>query len=82
MPVPAALLDYEGPEMTTIEERVSRIEGGYEHLATKADLANLRAELNDKFNDLRGHQTRLVLALAGLQIAGLAAAAAIVNLIR
>ena len=68
--------------MTTIEERVSRIEGGYEHLATKADLANLKAELNDKFNDLRGHQSRLVLALAGLQIAGLAAAAAIVNLIR
>lgn len=31
--------------MTTMEERVSRIEGGYEHLATKADLANIRAEL-------------------------------------
>ena len=28
-----------------MEERVSRIEGGYDHLATKADLANLRAEL-------------------------------------
>ena len=31
--------------MMTMEERVSRIEGGYEHLATKADLANIRAEL-------------------------------------
>ncbi len=24
--------------MSTLEERVSRLEGGYEHLATKADL--------------------------------------------
>ncbi len=24
--------------MATIEERISRLEGGYEHLATKADL--------------------------------------------
>ena len=36
------LRDY---SITTMEERVSRIEGGYEHLATKADLANIRAEL-------------------------------------
>lgn len=34
--------------MTTkddIGERVSRLEGGYEHLATKADIANVKAEL-------------------------------------
>ncbi len=31
--------------MTTVEERLSRLEGGYEHLATKADLANLKADL-------------------------------------
>ena len=24
--------------MTTLEERVSRLEGGYQHLATKADI--------------------------------------------
>ena len=29
----------------SIEERVSRIEGGYEHLATKADLERLRADV-------------------------------------
>ena len=28
-----------------IEERVSRIEGGYDHLATKADLERLRADV-------------------------------------
>ncbi len=27
--------------MATVEERLSRIEGGYEHLATKADLYQL-----------------------------------------
>ena len=29
----------------TIEERVSKLEGAHEHLATKADLADLKAEL-------------------------------------
>ena len=28
-----------------IGERVSRLEGGYEHLATKADIADVRTEL-------------------------------------
>ena len=32
-------------ERTTIEERVSRIEGGQTHLATKADIAELRVEI-------------------------------------
>ena len=29
---------------TPIEERVARLEGGYEHLATKADMESLRAD--------------------------------------
>ena len=29
----------------TVEERVSRLEGAYDHLATKADIAELKAEL-------------------------------------
>ena len=29
----------------TLEERVSRLEGGYDHLATKADVERLRGEL-------------------------------------
>lgn len=28
--------------MATVEERVSRLEGGFDHLATKADIANLK----------------------------------------
>jgi hypothetical protein len=31
--------------MTTIEDRVSRLEGAYEHLATKADIAELKDTL-------------------------------------
>lgn len=61
--------------MTTIEERVSRLEGGYEHLATKADLANLKAELNDKLNSLEARLTRLFLG-ALIAVASLAVAAA------
>ena len=29
--------------MATTDERVSRLEGGFDHLATKADIANLKA---------------------------------------
>ena len=61
--------------MTMIEERVSRLEGGYEHLATKADLANLKAELNDKLNALEARLTRLFLG-ALIAVASLAVAAA------
>ena len=32
--------------MTTADERLARLEAGYEHLATKADLANLRADMH------------------------------------
>ena len=31
----------------TIEERLARLEGVYDHLASKADLAELRADLKD-----------------------------------
>lgn len=30
--------------MTTVEERLSRLEGSYRHLATKADLADLKGD--------------------------------------
>lgn len=32
---------------TNREQRVSRLEGAYEHLATKADVERLRAEIKD-----------------------------------
>ncbi len=50
---------------TSIEERVSKIEGAYDHLATKADLAQL--------------ESRLIWKVAGLQIASMVAIAAILR---
>ena len=41
--------------MATIEERMARMEGAYEHLATKADLAQM--------------EMRLLLRLGGLIVA-------------
>ena len=41
-----------------LEERVSRLEGGYEHLATKADVERLRA-------DFAGWLFQLGIALIG-----------------
>lgn len=31
--------------MASTEERLARIEGGYEHMATKADIAEIKSEL-------------------------------------
>ena len=36
------------PTPLTPEERLSRLEGVYEHLATKADLAELKGELKSE----------------------------------
>ena len=48
----------------TLEERVSRLEGGYEHLATKADLFDLRADLK---TDITRVESRLKAKLASLE---------------
>ena len=31
--------------MATVEERLARIEGGYEHVATKADVERMKSDL-------------------------------------
>ena len=41
-------------QTSSLGERVSRIEGGYEHLATKADLAQMKAELKADIGRLDG----------------------------
>lgn len=48
----------------TLAERVARIEGVLEHLATKADLEQLRAEL-------RTEMQRLKFTLVSIQLTGL-----------
>ena len=62
--------------MATLEQRVSRIEGAYEHLATKADLTQLENRLTSDINQL---ETRLIKWMVGLQLGSIVALAAIVT---
>ena len=62
--------------MATLEQRVSRIEGAYEHLATKADLTQLENRLTNDINQL---ETRLIKWMVGLQLGSIVALAAIVT---
>ncbi len=57
-----------------MEERLSRLEGAYEHLATKADIADLKAELFDKMNV---HMRWMI----GIQIASLVGIVAVLRLL-
>ena len=42
--------------MSTTEERLARIEGGYEHLATKAGIAELTGMMHTLTGELRVHR--------------------------
>ena len=50
-----------------LEGRISALEAGYQHLATKADLANLRLEFEKSINELRSDMNRLQTDLTGLK---------------
>ena len=52
-------------ETTDLTERVSRIEGAYEHLATKADIAALRGEVKTEIAALRGELKADIAELKG-----------------
>ena len=43
----------------TMKERVSRLEGGYDHLATKADVERLRADMERNRGEDRAEMQRL-----------------------
>jgi len=58
----------------TLEERVSRLEGGFEHLATKADVAELRG-------DFHALESRLRRWMVGAILGSVAAAAAVAGVI-
>ena len=62
------------PSLEDLSVRVARLEGAYAHLATKADLADLRTELRVEMARM---ETRLLLRVGGLVLVGLALAAAI-----
>ncbi len=45
--------------MASIEERVSRLEGGYEHLATKADISDVKTEIADVKTEIADVKTEI-----------------------
>ncbi len=49
--------------MVTLEERVSQLEIGCEHLATKTDLADLRTDLNTAFARVESRLLRWMMAM-------------------
>ena len=85
--------------MTTTDDirgRVSRLEGGYEHLATKADLAKLEARVELRFAQMDARfeqmetwmdarfaqmENRLLLKFGGLVIATVGVAVAVLRLL-
>jgi hypothetical protein len=82
--------------MATLEERFGRLEGAYEHLATKADLADLKADLKGDMGnlkadlkgdvgnlkaELKGDLNKVIISLAGLQLVTLGVLAAIMRLL-
>ena len=73
--------------MTTPEERLSRLEGAYEHLATKADLQAVETRMIKQIADsetrmtkqIAESETRTVKWMVGLMIGSVAAATAIAS---
>ena len=61
-----------------MEERLSRLERAYEHLATKADLADLRTELLVEVAKMEARLTRWTV---GTIIVGLGVAVAVLKLL-
>lgn len=57
---------------TSSEERLSRIEGAYEHLAAKADIARLEGRVDVLTVQMNSMETRLVnkLYVVGMAVAG------------
>ena len=61
--------------MASMEERVSHLEGTYEHLATKADLAEVQGILRAEIAELRGElrsslfSIRWIMAVIGIGLA-------------
>ena len=55
--------------MTTIEERVSRLEGASQYWASKEDIADLRGEMRELRGELRA--LRWIMGVVGVGLAAL-----------
>ena len=65
---------------SNIEERVSRLEGEYGHLATKADVESLRGDVRTEIADLRGELRGLKWTL-GVAIGAMAVGLAVLQVV-
>ena len=59
--------------MASVEERLSRLEGGYEHLATKADLYQLESRMTKWLVGIVVSIAILAVSVAGLFVQSLLA---------
>lgn len=62
------------------EERVSRIEGGYEHLATKADVERVRSDVERLRADVARWMFQFGIAVVGANITAIGVGVAILRL--
>ena len=63
--------------MATVEERLSRLEGVYEHLATRADIEALRGDFERAIEALRGDIVRAEARMLRWTMGTIIAAAAV-----
>ena len=72
--------------MTTLEERVSHLEGAYEHLATKADVAEAKAELKADISEVKAAlyqmESRLIRWMVGMLLGSVVGASSIAILVQ
>jgi len=68
----------QGEVVSSDAERLSRLEGAYEHLATKADVANLKSDIAQLEARLTAAMTSQTRWLAGFVLAAAAAAAGVI----
>ena len=64
-----------------MEERLSRLEGAYEHLATKADIALLKSDIADLKAELFEKMNVHMRWMIGIQIASLVGIVAVLRLL-
>ena len=67
--------------MATVEERVSRLEGAYEHLATKSDFGILQSDIANLRADMASLKAELIKWMVGTLVVGIVATATIVRAI-
>ncbi len=64
--------------MTTSEERLSRLEGAYEHLATKADVESVKVTVEALKVEIARPEARLIKWMVGTVVTCIATATAVV----